>query len=239
MQTRLNVSPIDSDISQLESLEDLEIYSEQFTESFDQDDFIEANKDQVKNIVEQGRFIIGFPDYVVTSMGRIICVSQQTELKMYVSNCGYFIINLKNEAGWAPFNVHSLVANAFLGLKPTGFQVDHIDRNKQNNCIENLRYVSASNNCKNKTSYQGHSAEYFDQLPTNCVPFVKYNQHIFENYFIDQNTKQIYCLMLDQYLKIILTTDKRNGSQFYNSKNTLGKQVSVFLSKLQRNEYNK
>ncbi|CAL6058714.1 HNH_endonuclease [Hexamita inflata] len=237
MQTRINVSPIDCDNSQLESLEDLEIYSEEYTESFDEDDFIEANKDQVKNVVEQGRFIIGFPDYVVTSMGRIICVSQQTELKLTVGN-GYFIINLKNEAGWAPFNVHSLVANAFLGLKPTGFQVDHIDRNRQNNCLENLRYVSVSDNLKNRSMYKGHSAEYFDQLPTICVPFVKYNQHIFENYFIDQNTKQIYSFANNQYRKVILTVDKCKGIQKYTFKNTLGKMTSVCLSKLQRNEYN-
>ncbi|CAL5983042.1 Hypothetical_protein [Hexamita inflata] len=82
MQTRINVSPIDCDNSQLESLEDLEIYSEEFTESFDEDDFIEANKDQVKNVVEQGRFVIGFPDYVVTSMGRIICQYCQ-----FISQC--------------------------------------------------------------------------------------------------------------------------------------------------------
>ncbi|CAL6050167.1 HNH_endonuclease [Hexamita inflata] len=239
MQTKLNVSPIESDISQLESLEDLEIYSEEYTESFDESDFIEANKDQVKNVVEQGRFIIGFPDYVVTSMGRIICVSQQTELKLRVSNCGYFMINLKNELGWSSFAVHSLVANAFLGLKPTGFQVDHIDRNRQNNCLENLRYVSASDNQKNRTIYNGHSAEYFEQLPTNCVPFVKYNQHIFENYFIDQNTKQIYSFANNQYRKVILTTDKCQGIQKYTFKNTLGKMTSVCLSKLQQNNYNK
>ncbi|CAL6035476.1 HNH_endonuclease [Hexamita inflata] len=239
MQTKLNVSPIESDISQLESLEDLEIYSEEFTESFDQDDFIEANKDQVKNVVEQGRFIIGFPDYVVTSMGRIICVSQQTELKLYVSNRGYFMINLKNELGWSTFTVHSLVANAFLGLKPTNFQVDHINRDKQNNCIENLRYISVSDNQKNKTKYGTHSAEYFQQLPTNCIQFKSYNQHIFENYFVDTNTKQLYSFANNQYFKITLTTNKNTRYQFYVIKNTLGKNVSIYLSKLLQNDFNK
>ncbi|CAL6052145.1 Conserved_hypothetical protein [Hexamita inflata] len=238
MQTKLNVSPIESDISQLESLEDLEIYSEEYTESFDESDFIEANKDQVKNVVEQGRFIIGFPDYVVTSMGRIICVSQQVEVKLFVSNVGYFMINLKNELGWSSFTVHNLVANAFLGLKPTGFQVDHIDRNRQNNCLENLRYVSVSDNCKNKTSYKGHSAEYFDQLPNSCIQLKSYGKHQFENYFIDTNTKQLYSFANNQFRKLVLTiTDKE--FQFYVAKNTLNKQVSVCLTKLQRNQYNK
>ncbi|CAL6017950.1 HNH_endonuclease [Hexamita inflata] len=238
MQTKLNVSPIYSDNSQLESLEDLEIYSEDYSESFDENDLVEANKDQVKNVVEQGRFIINFPDYVVTSMGRIICVSQQTEVKLMVSNCGYFMTSLKNELGWSTFTVHSLVANAFLGLKPTNFQVDHIDRNKQNNCIGNLRYISASDNNKNKTKYNIHLAEYFQILPTNCVQLKSYGKHTFEKYFIDQNTKEIYCLMLNQYLKLTLTTRKQNQVQYYVIKNNLGKQVSIYLSKLQRGEYN-
>ncbi|CAL6029096.1 Conserved_hypothetical protein [Hexamita inflata] len=238
MQTKLNVSPFESDNSQLESLEDLEIYSEDYSESFDEADLVEANKDQVKNVVEQGRFIIGYPDYVVTSMGRIICVSQQAEVKLCVVN-GYFYINLKNESGSAQFYVHKLVANAFLGMCPTNFQVDHIDRNKQNNCLENLRYVSASNNCKNKTKYNGHSAEYFQELPTNCVQLKSYGKHRFENYFINADTKEIYSFDNNQYRKVILTTDKTSGTQKYNTKSTLGKPVSVCLSKLQHNNYNK
>lgn len=45
--------------------------------------------------------------------------------------------------------VHRLVAEAFLGKRPDGLVVDHIDRNKQNNHYCNLRYVSLSENSKN------------------------------------------------------------------------------------------
>ncbi|CAL6044636.1 Conserved_hypothetical protein [Hexamita inflata] len=236
MQTKLNVSPIYSDNSQLESLEDLEIYSEEYSESFDENNLIEANKDQIKNVVEQGRFIINFPDYVVTNIGRIICVSQQSQVKLYVVN-GYFMVYLKNESGGAQFYVHKLVANAFLGMCPTGFEIDHIDRTRQNNCLENLRYVSRSDNLKNKTIYKGHLAEYFQELPVSCVQLKSYGKHVFENYFVDQNTKQIYSFDNNQFRKVILTANN-NGTQFYHVKSTLGKDVSVCLSKLQRNNYN-
>ena len=42
--------------------------------------------------------------------------------------------------------VHRLVAAAFLGLPPEGCVVDHIDRNRTNNAVENLRYLPKAEN---------------------------------------------------------------------------------------------
>lgn len=45
--------------------------------------------------------------------------------------------------------VHRLVALAFLGERPAGMVIDHIDRNKANNNISNLRYCTPSENSRN------------------------------------------------------------------------------------------
>lgn len=45
--------------------------------------------------------------------------------------------------------VHKLVAECFIGPRPNGFVIDHIDRNKLNNSVSNLRYVSVSTNTAN------------------------------------------------------------------------------------------
>jgi len=42
--------------------------------------------------------------------------------------------------------IHALVAEAFLGPKPDGCVVDHVDGNKQNNLPSNLEYVSRAEN---------------------------------------------------------------------------------------------
>lgn len=60
---------------------------------------------------------------------------------------GYFRVSLNGKAK----SVHSLVALAFIGERKEGFQINHIDGNKENNHYTNLEYVTASQNMKHAT----------------------------------------------------------------------------------------
>ncbi len=46
--------------------------------------------------------------------------------------------------------IHKVVAECWLGKKPEGMQVDHIDRNSLNNHYTNLRYVTKSEQMLNR-----------------------------------------------------------------------------------------
>ena len=60
---------------------------------------------------------------------------------------GYFRVGLTNdELGQKWRRVHILVAQAFVGPRPAGLQLNHRDGNKTNNHWSNLEYVTASEN---------------------------------------------------------------------------------------------
>ena len=42
--------------------------------------------------------------------------------------------------------VHHLVAAAWLGPRPTGYEIDHIDEDRTNNRAENLQYLTKDEN---------------------------------------------------------------------------------------------
>lgn len=46
--------------------------------------------------------------------------------------------------------IHVAVAECWLGKKPDGYEIDHIDRNSHNNNYRNLRYVTKSEQMKNR-----------------------------------------------------------------------------------------
>ena len=73
-----------------------------------------------------------------------------SEVKGYINNKGYLVIRLNGK----DYKKHRIVGYAFLGLDINNpkQQIDHIDRNKQNNNMNNLRIVSHQENQFNKVS---------------------------------------------------------------------------------------
>lgn len=59
---------------------------------------------------------------------------------------GYVQLVLSRDGKKVCKKVHSLVAEAFIGPRPYGFHVNHLDGVKTNNSVENLEYCT---NCEN------------------------------------------------------------------------------------------
>lgn len=95
------------------------------------------------------KVISNYPNYAISNSGVLINTNTKRELKYWISNAGYYCCRIINEDGHKRVSIHSLVAMMFLGDKPVGHVIDHIDRDKLNNNHSNLRYATKSANSLN------------------------------------------------------------------------------------------
>ena len=105
------------------------------------------------------------------------------EVKPGLNNCGYLLVRLSGIR--IPQCVHRLVAEAFIP-NPLGLRdVDHINGNKQDNRIENLRWVSHKENCNNpNTKYKHIYSSNFKVLSyiQGFNPRTNHRTPVFKNY---------------------------------------------------------
>ena len=59
---------------------------------------------------------------------------------------GYLFVKLRFNGRLDQIKVHKLVMQTFVGLRPDGFEINHIDGNPANNRLTNLEYCTSSQN---------------------------------------------------------------------------------------------
>lgn len=91
--------------------------------------------------------------YVINSEGEIANLKTHYLLKGTPRN-GYLRISIQGKN----YSVHKLVYETFVGDIPEKMEIDHIDGNKQNNNVDNLRLVTRSDNMKSAMT-NGHSGQ--------------------------------------------------------------------------------
>lgn len=100
--------------------------------------------------------------YSASSLGRIRrdlgtpAVRAGTILQPALSGRRYKYLHCRLSSGTAlakTFQVHALIAKAFIGPRPTGYVINHIDGNTVNNAAANLEYVTNYGN-------ERHAAEH-------------------------------------------------------------------------------
>ena len=94
--------------------------------------------------------IEGYPEYWVSTRGRIASTLSGWKILKQSNNkaTGYLQVNLHRGGVNKTFRVHKLVARAFKGPAPEGFEVDHIDGNKHNCDAGNLQFISKLDNIR-------------------------------------------------------------------------------------------
>ena len=92
--------------------------------------------------------IPGYPDYDVSDEGQVRsrrCTKSRI-LKHYYHRQGYPTVSLMREGKRRCKLVHHLVLLAFVGPRPDGMEIRHIDGDVTNNSLSNLAYGTRSEN---------------------------------------------------------------------------------------------
>ena len=100
--------------------------------------------------VEASKLIDGYDNYYITTRGRVYNDETKTYLKQSTSH-GYLSVCLSKNGKRKHKRVHRLMAEAFIYKPDNKDCVDHIDRVRNNNDINNLRWATSSENGMNKS----------------------------------------------------------------------------------------
>lgn len=140
--------------------------------------------------IETFRFVNGYNDYMISNFGRVFNVKTLRMLNPSSTSEGYRRINLSKHGEAKEYKIHRLVAGAFLKNPKNKHCIDHIDNDRSNNNISNLRYVTGSENGQNSQLYKNNTSSckgvYFkkqNQKWAAEITFDKKNQYrLFHKY---------------------------------------------------------
>lgn len=132
-------------------------------------EFLMARIEEDEAAEEEWRSIPGYErTYLVSSLGRVKSVPRPKTrgglLKIKVGKRGYPAVALVQDGRQATHEVHRLVALAFLGPRPDGAEVRHLDGNPLNSCAVNLAHGTKSENALDK---QRHGTDH-QMNKTHC-----------------------------------------------------------------------
>lgn len=129
-------------------------------------------------------------------------------VKECVNLAGYVVCSLNSKQ----YKKHRIIAQQFIPNPSNLPQVDHINHDKTDNRLENLRWVNQSENQRNKSG-RVHQYVFLDELPETAETLDAYNGHEFDGLWIDYENEKLYLFNGVKYREIVAT--RRQGSIRY------------------------
>ena len=150
----------------------------------------------------------------------------KTIISESINHYGYYRCTINDKT----YLKHRLIALQFIPNDDPEHktQVDHINRLRNDNRIENLRWCTPCENSKNKSSYNRVKCEYVDEIPEESIEINEYGQHIFDNLYYCDDIFYIYNGIRYRKLHVM----KRKGCEFYyvQTKDIDNKQVTIYYT---------
>ena len=136
---------------------------------------------------------------------------------------------------------HKLIAKQFIPNPDNLSEVDHINRDRTDYHLSNLRWVSRSTNLENRTSYKGVEAVFVDDIPDDAIVIEWYEtrteRKLFEanKYYYYRNVETdkdiFYAKITDKVYKILHHNYNKSGNELVYMKDIENKLVGVYINK--------
>lgn len=151
--------------------------------------------------------------YEINKNGEIRNIKTNKLLRTRLRN-GYYIVDLYNNGKRITKSIHKLIAETFLNKPNENYVVDHINCNRTDNRIENLRYVSQSQNSRNKLKCKKVTYRFVDEPPSNSIHIIQIKDYDITDVglYFNKQTDEFYMKMADNKYRIM---HKQRGGNSY------------------------
>ena len=142
---------------------------------------------------------------------------------------GYVRVTLNGEK----YYYHRILAKHFIPNPENLREVDHIDRDKANNTLENLRWVTRSQNLSNRTMKKYNKREFLDHAPNDIIEIRTFNDFEYpENkyFFCGENDRVV--LRVNDHKWQWLAQTPQNGYLLIKMRDINGRYHQVYMHKL-------
>lgn len=111
-------------------------------------------------------------------------------IKETVNSDEYHEVTLRHKR----YRLHRLIAIQWIANDDPEHktQIDHINHDRGDNRLENLRWITPSNNSKNITRHNGVTYTFEEELSDQAFEVTEYNKHEFEDLWFDPETNCFY-----------------------------------------------
>lgn len=193
----------------------------------------DVNANHVAESLETSVFVplLNHNDYEIRNFHPFTIRNRITrkDVKEWDNGNGYIRVSINN----TKYYKHRIVALQFIHNDDPALknEVDHINRDRSDYHIENLRWVSTKMNLQNRGGSNGHGYEFVDSIPDDAIVVDEYNGHAFEDLYYNDNKFYFYNGI--KY-RVLYANETRTGVYHVNANDVNGNRVKIYYSKFKR-----